>query len=328
LIIREELYIIAEAGVNHNGSLQTAFELIEAACDAGADCIKFQAFSADELVIKKEESQYDMLSKLELSEEDLYYISIYCKYKQIDFLVTPFSTRWVRVLYYMGVNGFKISSGSITHLELLKEVGRTKLPVILSTGMSNVDDIKKAVSALTDNGCVHLAILHCISLYPTPVDKINLFAMNVLKKEFFDIYVGLSDHTTDVSMGGLAVAAGAEIIEKHFTLDKDMEGPDHRMSLSPGELKIYIEEARRVEKICGCEDKEMLPEEEKIKEMVRCSLVAKMFIPKRSYITEEMLTEKRPATGISPMDINNVVGKITTKNIEKDEVLKYEYLSE
>ncbi len=320
-------YIIAEAGVNHNGSLQTAFEMIEVAYNAGADCIKFQAFSADELVIRKEKSQYEMLSKLELSEEDFKKIFCRCINMQLDFLATPFSPKWVRILYGMGVKGFKISSGSITSLKLLKEIGETKLPVFLSTGMSKIEEIRNAVVVLKDHGCNYLYLLHCVSLYPTPIDKVNLFAMHTLKKEF-NVPVGFSDHTTDTISGALAVAAGADIIEKHFTLDRGMEGPDHKISLVPSELREYISEARRAYVMCGQGGKDISSEELDMKKVVQSSLVARRLIKQGESISEEMLIEKRPATGISPMDLDKVIGKIVIRDIEKDEVLKYEYFKQ
>ena len=330
-----KIYVIAEAGVNHNGSLQTAFELIEAACDSGADCIKFQAFSADELVTKKapkaeyqkqkkEESQYEMLSKMELSEDDFRKIAFRCSLRQLDFLATPFSPKWVKILYDIGVKVFKISSGSITSLNLLKAIAETKLPVILSTGMSNIEEVKKAVVVLKKYGCGDLSLLHCVSLYPTPIDKVNLFAMHALKEEF-NVPVGFSDHTTGTISGALAVAAGASILEKHFTLDRDMEGPDHRASLVPSELREYVSQARRAYVMCGQSSKDISPEELDIKKVTQSSLVSKRLIKQGETISEEMLTEKRPATGISPMDTDKVIGRIVSKDIEKDEVLKYEY---
>jgi len=336
--VSDKLYIIAEAGVNHNGSLQTAFELIEAACSSGADCIKFQAFSADELVTKKapkaeyqkqekEESQYDMLLKLELSEEDFRKIAFRCSNRPLDFLATPFSPKWVKIFCDIGVKGFKISSGSITSLNLLKAIAKTKLPVILSTGMSEIEDIRRAVEVLRGHGCDDLSLLHCVTLYPTPIDKVNLFAMHALKKEF-NVPVGFSDHTTDTMSGALAVAAGASILEKHFTLDRDMEGPDHRASLVPSELREYISQARRAYVMCGHCGKDISPEELDIKKVVQSSLVAKRFINKGETISEEILMEKRPATGISPMDLDKVIGKIVIRDIEKDEVLKYEYFKQ
>ena len=319
-------YIIAEAGVNHNGSLENAIKLVDKAYESGADCIKFQAFSADELVIKKE-PQYEMLSKLELSEEDFEQMMLCSKNRRLEFLATPFSVKWVEILYELGVAGFKISSGSINSLNLLEAVAKTNLPVILSTGMSNMVDVSIAVRILRNNGCGDLSLLHCVSLYPTPIDKANLFAMHDLKKEF-NVSVGFSDHTTDVNIGALAVAAGASILEKHFTLDKNMEGPDHKASLSPEELGEYIKFARLSSIICGEETKMILLEEKETKKVAQSSLVAKRFIKKGEEIFKDMLAEKRPSTGISPMDIDKVIGKITIKDIGIDEALKYEYFLE
>ncbi len=338
MYLHNYLYIIAEAGVNHNGEVSAALRLVDVARMAGADCVKFQAYTADDLVIKTadkaeyqkqcgEESQHDMLSRYELTEDDFKEINGYCRQKNIDFLVTPFSPMWVKIFYDMGVKVLKISSGSVTSRDLLMEVGKTGLPVILSTGMSAMWEIEAAISILNHSGCKDLSLLHCVSLYPTPIEQVNLFNIRALKKRF-GVPVGFSDHTTDILTGQLAVAAGATILEKHFTIDKNQKGPDHKISLMPYELKEYIKKVRRTETICGTEIRKISEEELKIKEIVQSSLVAKGFIKKGQMILKNMLTEKRPSTGISPMDISSVIGRIATKDIEIDEVIKYEYLSE
>jgi len=331
-------YIIAEAGVNHNGEVSAALRLVDIARIAGADCVKFQAFTADELSIRGEfkaeyqkecgkESQYEMLLKYELKEEDFKEINSYCKSRAIDFLITPFSPRWVEIFYNMGVNALKISSGSISSLILLKEAGMTGLPLILSTGMSTIKEIRDAIYVLKDSGCKDLSILHCVSLYPTPIDKANLFVINFLKREF-NLPVGFSDHTEEIITGQLAMAAGATILEKHFTSDKKQAGPDHKTSLSPHGLKEYIEGVRKTAKICGTGVKEISQEELQLKKVVQSSLVAKKCIKRGDKIKEEMLTEKRPSTGISPMEIDEIIGMTVIKDIKIDEILKYEYLSE
>jgi len=334
---KKSLYIIAEAGVNHGGNLSTALKLVDIAFEAKADCVKFQAFRAGELVTRlaeqtgyqkknvKEKSQYEMLLKYELKEEEFRKIKFYCDKKNIDFLVTPFSPKWVRFLYDLGIKFLKIGSGNIRSLELLKEIGKTKLPVILSAGMSSIDDIQKALHVLRANGNRNLTILHCNTSYPVQLCDVNLFTMHLLKEKFH-VPVGFSDHTVETITGQIAVAAGASMLEKHFTIDKTLPGPDHRMSLSPEELKEYIYRAREGCIICGVKEKIILEEEKKIKELVLTSLVSKRFIKKGEIITYDMLTEKRPSNGISPMDIKNVIGKIAIKDIEADNVLFYDYL--
>ncbi|MCK4629751.1 MAG: N-acetylneuraminate synthase family protein, partial [Sedimentisphaerales bacterium] len=245
-------YIIAEAGVNHNGRLATALELVKAAHGAGADCIKFQAFTAEELVVKnaekaqyqkrsgpKGESQYDMLKRLELKESEFAAIKKYCDELEIDFLVTPFSPRWVRIFYEMGVTAFKIGSGNLNDRALLEAIGQTHLPVIISTGMSDLTEIDAALATLRKSGSVHLAVLHCISLYPTQLKQVDVNAIKSLA-EHTHLPTGFSDHTEELTTGAVAVAAGAVILEKHFTLDKNLQGPDHKMSLDPEGLKKYV----------------------------------------------------------------------------------------
>jgi len=336
-----DVYVIAEAGVNHNGSWETSFEMIEVAKNAGADCIKFQAFDAEELVTKdapkadyqqilKKESQYGMLKKLELSKEDFRKISNKCKLLKIDLLVTPFSEKWVKILCELGVKGFKISSGSINFLDLLTEVGKTGLPVILSTGMSTMEEIRRAINVLEKNGCGPLTLLHCVSLYPVPFEKINLFAMHALKEEF-GFPVGFSDHSEILisdRVASLAVAAGAEVIERHFTLDRRMQGPDHKSSVNPCELGRYINAIRKVQIACGKKQKEISKEELKMKLVVRGSLVAKDDIKAGQIIFKSMLAEKRPGTGISPMEAHNIIGRQAIVNIKADDILKYEYFME
>jgi len=197
----------------------------------------------------------------------------------------------------------------------------------LSTGMSNLEDIEKAVEILRINGCKDLSILHCVSLYPTPIEKVNLFSMHVLK-EIFKVPVGFSDHTIGTRVAPLAIAAGATILEKHFTINKTLDGPDHKISLNPHELKIYIKKSRKACIICGNKEKKILEEEMDIKRMVQGSLVAKKFIKEGQIIFKHMLIEKRPSTGISPMEAHNIIGKIATRDIKADEILTYEHFME
>lgn len=327
-------YIIAEAGINHDGKIKNAFKLIDIAKKVGADCVKFQAFTAKDLTIKpnrrtkyqKQKSQYQILLKYELKKNDFKKIKEYCDYKHIDFLITPFSPWWVETFSELGVKIFKISSGSLRSLNLLREIGKTKLTVILSTGMCNINDVKNAVDILRDNGCKNLFILHCVSLYPTKLEQINLFAMHVLRNEF-NVSIGFSDHTIEVTTGELAVAAGAVILEKHFTINREGSSPDHKLSLTPRGLKRYIEKSKKAAVICGEEKKEPIEEELKMKEKIQCSLVTKKFIKKGEIISYDKIVEKRPGTGISPFDINKIIGCAVSVDIEADEILTYQHFN-
>ena len=326
-------YIIAEAGVNHNGRLATALELVKAAHGAGADCIKFQAFTAEELVVKnaekaqyqkrsgpKGESQYDMLQRLELKEFEFAAIKKHCDELEIDFLITPFSPRWVRVFYETGVAAFKTGSGNLNDTALLEAIGQTHLPVIISTGMSKLNEVDKTITILRKSGSEHLSVLHCVSLYPTRLEQANLNAVKTIA-EHTHLPTGFSDHTEELITGALAVAAGAVILEKHFTLDKKMEGPDHKMSLVPEELTEYIRLARQAEKACGDGQKKLLTAEEKMKETVRMSVVAAIFIKAGTKITRKMITIKRPGTGIPAERIDVVINTTAACDMEPDHII-------
>lgn len=330
--------IIAEAGVNHNGYIQMAFDLIRKAKTVGVDCVKFQAFTADNLSSKsapkveyqedgRKETQHDLLKRYELSQNAFKLIISECQDCGIEFLVTPFDSDWVQFFYGLGINKFKISSGSVNTHGLLETIGQTGSAVIMSTGMSNIKEVENAVSVLYANGCQELSLLHCVSLYPTRPVQVNLFAMQVLMDKF-NVLVGFSDHTEDIYMGGLAVAAGATILEKHFTLDKQADGPDHKMSLLPHQLSEYIRYAREVALICGDKIKEPIEEEIDIKKNVQTSLVASVFIKQGSRLERYMVVEKRPSSGISCTEIDRVIGSIAIRDIDKDEVLTWEIISE
>ncbi|MBN2377377.1 MAG: N-acetylneuraminate synthase family protein [Sedimentisphaerales bacterium] len=329
-------YVIAEAGVNHNGQMETAMELLEAAKEAGADCVKFQAFCADELVVKDApkaeyqkrsgpagESQYEMLRRCELGAADFAAIKQRCDELGIDFLVTPFSVRWVEVLKGMGVAAYKIGSGNLAMLELLAAIGRTGKPVILSTGMSDLDQVQQAIAVLQKAGCGGFAVLHCVSLYPTRLDQVNLRAMATLGEQT-GLPVGFSDHTTDEITGAVAVAAGAEILEKHLTLDRNMEGPDHAMSMEPEQMRRYVAMARQGRAALGSGRKEPLSEELAIREKVMLSVASATFIPAGTIITAEMLTEMRPGTGIPGAEKLNLTGRRAVRDIEIYRLIKRE----
>lgn len=334
---KEHVFIIAEAGVNHNGSLDIAKKLIDAAKDAGADAIKFQAFKAEQVVTKYAEkadyqkksgesasSQYDLLKKLELKDDEIKDLYLYAKIKNIIFLSSVFDKEHVDLLNALGVPAFKVPSGEITNFPLLRYVAEKKKPIILSTGMSTLNEIEEALAVITPKGVKYIILLHCITNYPAEATTINLRMIDVLKKKF-DLPIGFSDHTIGITIPIAATALGAVLIEKHITLDKTMVGPDHRASLEPNEFKEMVQAIRTTEKALDEKVQRSL-EEEIIKKFVRRSIVAKTLIPKGTVISEDMLEFKRPATGISPKYLSKVVGKKAKVDIEFDEMVTFEKL--
>lgn len=325
-------FIIAEAGVNHNGDIEIAKKLIDAAKKAGADAVKFQTYKSENVTSKyvemanyqkknigKEERQLEMIKKFELPYENFIELKEYCDRKQIMFLSTPHSYDAIDFLENL-VPAYKIGSGDLTNLPFLEKIAEKGKPIILSTGMANLGEIEEAVETIKNNGNDRIILLHCISSYPTKVEDANLKAIQTLKQAF-KLPVGFSDHTVSVVIPAVAVAMGACVIEKHFTLDKNMPGPDHKASLEPNELKEMIENIREVEKAMGDGIKKPTPEEEEIKKVVRKSIVAKVNIPKGSIIARDMLEIKRPANGIPPKYIEEIVGKKAKIDIEEDEVI-------
>lgn len=335
-----KIFIIAEAGVNHNGNLKIAKKMIDVAADAGADAVKFQTFKADKLVcmdaqkaiyqqknaVNRQESQYEMLKKLELSGQMHRELMDYCVQKDIMFLSTPFDTDSIRLLVDYEITVLKISSGEITNYPFLREVGRTGKPVILSTGMSDMDEVQAAVAVLTENGCGKITLLHCNTEYPTPMQDVNLRAMCTLQEKT-GLPVGYSDHTLGIEVPIAAAAMGAVVIEKHFTLDRTMEGPDHKASLEPEELQDMVRAVRNIEKALGNGIKKPSDSEIKNRDVARKSIVAKRDIRKGDIFTEENITAKRPGNGISPMRWNEVIGLVADRGYQADgqidpEVLK------
>lgn len=329
-----KVYIIAEAGVNHNGDINIAKRLVDAAATAGADAVKFQTFQAQNLVCKsakkaeyqletteQSETQYQMLKKLELTEEMHRELISYCNAQGIQFLSTPFDVNSVELLERYQIPIMKIPSGEITNYPYLKKIGSTKKKVILSTGMSTLDEVKSAVKVLQDNGTTDIVVLHCNTEYPTPMSDVNLRAMVTLQKEL-GLNVGYSDHTNGIEAAIAAVALGACVIEKHFTLDRTMEGPDHKASLEPGELRAMIAAVRNVERALGDGEKRPSDSEKRNIVIVRKSIVAKRDIAIGETLSEENITTKRPGTGISPMEWNNVIGKTATRNYKMDELIE------
>lgn len=330
----DKVLIIAEAGVNHNGDINLAKQLIDAAADAGADIVKFQTFKAENLVTQtakkaeyqlqttsKEESQFQMLKKLELSFEDHMELIKYAKEKRIDFLSTPFDIDSLQILIDLDVQTIKLPSGEITNYPLLEKSAETGKRIILSTGMSNLEEIKAAVKVLKTNGAGEIILLHCNTQYPTPYEDVNLNAMKTIA-EATGLLVGYSDHTIGIEVPVAAVAMGATVIEKHFTLDRNMEGPDHKASLEPHELKAMVSAIRNIEKAVGDGVKEPSESEKENIGIARKSIVACKNIKKGEVFTEQNITTKRPGTGINPMRWNEILGTRAIKNFYEDELIE------
>lgn len=334
--MRKEVIIIAEAGVNHNGDLQQARKLIDAAVDAGVDFVKFQTFKADKLVTRKakrasyqdqntgdKDSQYEMLKKLELSEEDHRELIEYCKERGIDFLSTGFDDESLKFLKSLELDLAKVPSGEITNLPYLKVMAKLFPRIVLSTGMADIEEVKQAYKVLLDNGTnpENIIVLHCNTEYPTPMEDVNLKAMLHIKQEL-QTEVGYSDHTLGIEVPIAAVALGAKLIEKHFTLDRSLPGPDHRASLEPAELKDMVSAIRNIEKaISGSGLKEPSSSEMKNKPVARKSIVASRKIKKGDAFTVENITVKRPGTGTSPMLWDRIIGTRAEQDYEPDELI-------
>lgn len=340
--MKQKVYIIAEAGVNHDGLLDNALKLIEIASEAGADAVKFQTFKAKNLVsefalkadyqiknTRSSESQYDMLKKYELSLSFHEQLINHCKKHDIEFLSSPFDIESARLLFELGLRKFKIPSGEITNLPYLRYIGQLKADVILSTGMANLEEIEAALKILVESGTQkdNITILHCNTEYPTPIEDVNLFAMQAVGSKF-GVKVGYSDHTLGIEVPLAAIALGACVIEKHFTLDKNMPGPDHKASLDPAELKAMVKAIRNVElALAGDGIKAPSKSELKNREIVRKSIHLARKIKKGEVIKPEDLIMKRPGDGISPMQMNMVIGRISLKDMEEDYKLSFEDLA-
>jgi len=332
--------VIAEAGVNHNGSIEIAKQLVDKAAEAGADFIKFQTFKSEKLVSKyarqadyqrrnigkkSDDSQLSMLKKLELSEEDHKELMDYCQKKGIKFFSTAFDLESIDYLHSLNLGLWKIPSGEITNYPYIKKIAGYGEPVILSTGMCELSDIMAAYKVLADNGIrkEQITILHCNTEYPTPYEDVNLRAMTALKDKF-KVEVGYSDHTKGIEVPIAAVALGATVIEKHFTLDRNMEGPDHKASLEPDELKAMVSAIRHIEQALGSGHKTVSESERKNITIARKSIVAACDIKAGEIFTEENLTVKRPGNGISPMKWEEVIGLKAIRNFAEDEIIEVE----
>lgn len=328
------IYIIAEAGVNHNGDIDTAYRLIDAAQSAGADCVKFQTFKSKNCVSKyaekaeyqintniNKETQLDMIKKFELPFDAFQSFKCYCKKIGIDFLSTPFDLESITFLDTLDMPFWKIPSGEVTNLPYLLAIAKTEKPVVMSTGMCEMEEIQAAVNILKANGTPKVTLLHCNTEYPTPYGDVNLRAMEAMR-EHFGVEVGYSDHTLGIEVPIAAAAMGAAVIEKHFTLDRDMEGPDHKASLEPAELAAMVRGIRNVEKAMGDGKKTVTPSERKNLPIARKSIVARRDIRKGEVLIEENITTKRPGNGISPMRWFEVLGTKAVRDFQEDELIE------
>lgn len=334
--------IIAEAGVNHNGDLKLAKQLVDIASEAGADIVKFQSFVTENIVTKNakkakyqivntnngEEGQYEMLKKLELGKDDHFVIKEYCEGKNIEFLSTPFDDESISLLKELDIKRYKIPSGEITNLPHLEKIASIGKPVIMSTGMANLEEAKLALEVLLDQGLNKddIIILHCHTDYPTQMSDVNLNAMLTLKNEL-NINVGYSDHTLGIEVPIAAAALGAVCIEKHFTIDKNMEGPDHLASLNPNELNEMIRSIRNIESALGNGLKEPTAAEKLNRIVARKSIHLSRDLNKDHKISRADLIMKRPGDGISPFEIMKVIGKSINKDLEKDYKLTFKEIN-
>ena len=325
------ILIIAEAGVNHNGSLECAKEMALAAKKAGADIVKYQTAVPEQVVSRfaekadyqkqqtgSEESQLEMIKKIHFGFEEHRQLKEYCDEIGIRYLSTPFDLDSIDFLATLDMPVWKIPSGEITNLPYLEKVAALKKPLILSTGMSMLSEIEDALAVLEENGCEDVTLLHCNTEYPTPMEDVNLLAMRDLEEQFA-LPVGFSDHTLGIEADIAAAALGACVIEKHFTLDKTLEGPDHQASLEPDELKAMVRAIRNIEKALGTGEKHVTPSEAKNRPIARKSIVAKRAIKKGEVFTAENLTTKRPGDGVSPMRWYDVLGKEASRDFAEDE---------
>lgn len=334
--MKQHTLIIAEAGINHNGDMQLAKRLIDAAAAAGADLVKFQTFNASRQVTRsakkadyqtkttdRSESQHAMLQRLELTESMHHELIEHCTNRQIGFFSTGFDIECVDLLVRLGQEQFKIPSGEITNLPYLRHVGQLGKKIILSTGMATLGDIESAIDALEQAGTPRckLTVLHCTTEYPTPMVEVNLRAMQSLRAAF-GVDVGYSDHTRGIEVGIAAVALGASVIEKHFTLDRTLPGPDHQASLEPAELSAMVAAIRNIESALGDGNKRLMPSEARNKLIARKSLVASRAIKAGEIFTAENLTTKRPGTGISPMRWDEFLGNKAQRDYAADELIE------
>lgn len=326
--------IIAEAGVNHNGSIELAKKMVLAAKEAGVDYIKFQTFIPKKLVSKyaskadyqkqatgADESQLKMLEKLALTQHDFIELKNFCEECGVGFISTPFDLESIAFLDKLDMDFWKVPSGEVTNLPYLEAIARTGREIVMSTGMCNIQEIKDAIKVLEDNGAKKIILLHCNTQYPTPFEDVNLKAMLYIGNETHK-YFGYSDHTLGIEVPIAAVAMGAKVIEKHFTLDKNMDGPDHKASLEPDELKAMVSAIRNIEQALGNGMKRITESEKQNLDIARKSIVASKQIKKGEIFTEGNISTKRPGNGISPMQWHNVIGQIAKRDFIEDELIE------
>lgn len=330
------VFVIAEAGVNHNGDIELAKKLIDVACAAGADAVKFQTFRADAIATidapkasyqlattSSDQSQFEMLRQLELSPDAHHVLKDHCSARNLTFLSTPFDHEAADFLETLGVPAFKISSGDLTNTPLLQHVARKMKPLILSTGMATLQEVNDALAAIKETGNDKVVLLHCVTQYPAPPNEVNLRAMETMRRAF-DVPVGFSDHTEGIEVSLAAVALGAVVIEKHFTLDRNLPGPDHRASLEPGQLHALISGIRSIEAALGDGVKQPSPAEIKTASVARRSIVAARTLQAGAILTEENLVLKRPGTGLPPSMLKSIMGKRVREEIPAGTLIKIE----
>lgn len=332
----KKVLIIAEAGVNHNGDIELAKEMVDIADEAGADIIKFQTYNSEKLVTKMTpkaqyqikntndcNTQYEMIKQLELSKNEFCQLFKYCENKKINFLSSPFDNDSIEFLAELGVEAFKIPSGDITNLPYLRKIREYKKDIIMSTGMANIGEIETALDVLSYNedSYKNIAVLHCNTEYPTPIKDVNLKAIQTIKSAFPGLIIGYSDHTEGIEIALAAVGFGARIIEKHFTINKKMSGPDHSASLEPNELKNMIRSIRNIEVATGNGLKKPSPSEMKNIIFVRKSIVASKRIEIGEIFSQDNLCTKRPGNGITPMKWDELIGKKATKTYRMDDLI-------
>jgi len=333
---KEPCFIIAEAGVNHNGDIELAKKLVDMAKDAGADAVKFQTFHAKEIVSlntkkagyqyrTKEKTQYEMLKNLELSFDEFRELKKYCDNSNIEFISTPYDIKSVEFLNEIGVKRFKVASADLINKPLIEAIAKTKKQIILSTGMATLGEIERTISLIYNLGNRNIILLHCTTSYPTSYCQVNMNILNTLKNSF-DLTIGYSDHTTGIEVPIMAVTMGAKVIEKHFTLDHTMEGPDHFASLEPSELKKMVKAIRNVEKSFGSKRKEITDNEKKNIFYMRRSIHASVDIKKADIMKDNNIKITRPFNGIEPWFIGVVLGKKVKNNIKKDDPIRWEDL--
>jgi len=335
---KKKIFIIAEAGVNHNGSLKKALRLIDVAKKSGADAIKFQTFKAENIVTthaskaeyqknstSKKETQFKMLKKLEFTHKMHLACLAECKKKKIIFISSAFDIESLLYLKNLKLNYFKVPSGEITNFPFLEVLGKFKKKIILSTGMSNINEIDKAIKTLATHGTKkkNITLMQCTSAYPAPYEEINLYTIQTLRDKF-KLNIGFSDHSLGVAASIAAAALGATILEKHLTLNKNLKGPDHKASLNPAEFKLMVKTVRIVEKVLGGKIKKITKSEKKNINIIRKSIVALKSIRKKDKFSRLNISCKRPGTGVSPIFFSKFLGKKSNKNYKKDDLIQYQ----